>query len=582
LREGVAYLVLPGSSPTDVQELLITPASVQFELMRAAHTSRFAGHKGVSITLHRLRSKYWWPSMSLDVENFIRNCELCQQCKDPPRMMASKEPLGSMPVPDQPNFRVHADLFTVGRVSNRGNRYILVITDSFSKLTELVAIPDKTSETVARAIFDNWICRYSCPKQLLTDRGREFCNDLANKLYKLLGIDRLKTSAYHPQCNSSAESFNRELIKIMTVLLDNPDDEDWECYLPLVSLTYNTSVRRATKCSPFFLTYLQDPNLPTFDMENTRPLYGENWAVSAYQRMLAMHKLVRTRLEEAARTDARYYDRSHQHLAFEVGDRVFVKFQRSCFNVKNKKFARSWIPAVVEKVLSSTTYAVRKEGRPSTTANRMIVHRNRLKPHHVAQNDSDTVPDVQDTAQSVPVSSSSSSPPSAQPPPSSPSAPGASTSPTPRTRAGEEDDSESDSDSDDDGPTFDRFQLRPGGGARGGVPPVVGGGQGGGGGQGAHQEAQAPPPPPPQASPPPPRVAPLPPPAGGAPPQEAAAQGGGGLVREQEPAWRHRAGRAAEILFAPRRQLRSNSVAPDIPPTPAVPPENKRRRQPPR
>ena len=112
---------------------------------------------------------------------------------------------------------------------------------------------------MARVIVDTWICRYSTPKVLVTDRGREFCSKLADELFSKLGVDRRRTSAYHPQKNSSAESFNRELISIMRTMLQDPDDPEWEAQLLTVMLAYNTAVRKATNASPFFLTYLLTP-----------------------------------------------------------------------------------------------------------------------------------------------------------------------------------------------------------------------------------------------------------------------------------------------------------------------------------
>ena len=56
-----------------------------------------------------------------------------------------------------------------------GHKYVLVITDAFSKLAELVPLKDKEEGTVARAIVDTWICHYSTPKVPKTDWGREFC-----------------------------------------------------------------------------------------------------------------------------------------------------------------------------------------------------------------------------------------------------------------------------------------------------------------------------------------------------------------------------------------------------------------------
>ena len=87
--------------------------------------------------------------------------------------------------------------------------------------------------------------------------------------------------------------------------MSDPDAPDWESYLPVVQMCYNSAVRKATKQSPFFLTYLHDPNLPHFDLDNRRPLYGESWAVTAYQRMQFAHRLAQENIVRAAEKIAR-------------------------------------------------------------------------------------------------------------------------------------------------------------------------------------------------------------------------------------------------------------------------------------
>ena len=51
----------------------------------------------------------------------------------------------------------------------RGMEYALIIVDHFSKWPEIVPLPDKGAPTVARAIFDHWICRYGVPERLHSD-----------------------------------------------------------------------------------------------------------------------------------------------------------------------------------------------------------------------------------------------------------------------------------------------------------------------------------------------------------------------------------------------------------------------------
>jgi hypothetical protein len=122
IKDGCAYIDLDGSR----EPLLVTPKKSRYELLRAAHSSRFAGHGGEGKTLRRLRLRYWWPTMAADVAEFVKTCEVCQKSKSPPHM--PKADLHPLPVPDQPNIRVHLDLFSVPKESPAGNKYVLVIT----------------------------------------------------------------------------------------------------------------------------------------------------------------------------------------------------------------------------------------------------------------------------------------------------------------------------------------------------------------------------------------------------------------------------------------------------------------------
>jgi hypothetical protein len=117
------------------RELLLTPKKCRYELTRAAHAHRFSGHGGVAKTISRLRLRYFWPGMAADVEKFVAECVVCQEAKNPPNRRAKEAALRPLPVPDMPNERVHLDLFAVPRRSSEGNKYVLVITDAFSKWT---------------------------------------------------------------------------------------------------------------------------------------------------------------------------------------------------------------------------------------------------------------------------------------------------------------------------------------------------------------------------------------------------------------------------------------------------------------
>ena len=62
-----------------------------------------------------------------------------------------------LPQCTMPNQRIHMDLFGPLKTSQSGKKYIMVVTDAFTKYVELIAIPDKTAETVANTLFTKWL-----------------------------------------------------------------------------------------------------------------------------------------------------------------------------------------------------------------------------------------------------------------------------------------------------------------------------------------------------------------------------------------------------------------------------------------
>ena len=80
--------------------------------------------------------------------------------------------------------------------SASGNKLILVITDAFTKYTELVPLLNKEASTVARAFFERWICRFGVPTVIISDRGKEYLNVVMQYLTKWLGVTHDKTSPY--------------------------------------------------------------------------------------------------------------------------------------------------------------------------------------------------------------------------------------------------------------------------------------------------------------------------------------------------------------------------------------------------
>ena len=66
--------------------------------------------------------------------------------------------------------RVHLDFFGPLPVTKKGNSYVLMMVDQFTKWVECVPLPNQSAETAAKAI-NIFFLRFVFPFQIRTDRG---------------------------------------------------------------------------------------------------------------------------------------------------------------------------------------------------------------------------------------------------------------------------------------------------------------------------------------------------------------------------------------------------------------------------
>lgn len=91
--------------------------------------------------------------------------------------------------------------------SSSGNRYVVVTTDLFSKWAEAFPIKSTDSETLAKLLVDEVICRYGVPPCLHSDQEANLTSNLMATLCKRLNIEQSCTSTYHPQGNGKSKDF---------------------------------------------------------------------------------------------------------------------------------------------------------------------------------------------------------------------------------------------------------------------------------------------------------------------------------------------------------------------------------------
>ena len=94
----------------------------------------------------------------------------------------------------------------------------------------------------------------------LTDRGTQFEGFLFTEVCKVAKITKLRTTSYHPQCNSNSERFNSTLINMIKTL-EYEDKVQLTKHLNTLCSAYNSTLHSSTGFSLHWLMMGRKPRL---------------------------------------------------------------------------------------------------------------------------------------------------------------------------------------------------------------------------------------------------------------------------------------------------------------------------------
>jgi hypothetical protein len=355
------------------RSVLLVPQHLIPDILHEAHGHFLAGHFGISKTKERLLQSYYWPNMESDISEHLRRCNKCQTAKPG---KTAPELLSPLPQCTELNQRVHADLFGPLKTSEGDKKFILCITDAFTKYVELVVLPNKEALTVATALLNRWICRHGLPLEFITDQGKEFTNKMAEQLFRSLDMRHSTTASYHPQCNSQAEVCNKTIAKYLAAFV-NESTLDWELYVLALAFAYNTSYHRSVKATPFSLTFGMEARLPSFFVPDFQRLQGVDGDL--LNRLHAARQLAVQHNLEATEVQKSYFDKSAMHHEYQVGQ--FVLMEDFNFLNKNRKLApRFFGPFRILRVKGSHNLELLL-----TNGRKIVVNVARVKPYFSSQ-----------------------------------------------------------------------------------------------------------------------------------------------------------------------------------------------------
>ena len=228
------------------------PKTLRYQVFENLHSLR---HGGVKATWNMIRTRYVWPKMRRDIARWTKACVKCQKTKITRHNKAS---IDSFARNSSKKFdQINIDLVGPLPVCD-GMKYILTIVDRYSSWVEMLPLPDKQSETVAKAFYLHWIAKYGVPEICYSDNGQEFRGEKFTGMLRNLGCEHKFSLAYSPHQNGAIEVKHRSL----KAALRAGNKDDWITSLSSWLLAYRADFKTELQCSPSELTFGEPIRLP--------------------------------------------------------------------------------------------------------------------------------------------------------------------------------------------------------------------------------------------------------------------------------------------------------------------------------
>ena len=374
VQDGLLFRHWISKEHGDVRQL-VAPLALRGEIFRQLHCTRQGGHLGTKRTVAMVRARFFWPNAKSDLVRWCRQCDTCAQIKGTPhhRAKLQQDPVGS-------RFeRVAIDIMGELPVTEAGNRYILVISDYFTKWTQAFPLRDMTAQTVADTLINQCFSLFGMPRWLHSDQGSNFESELFSEMCKLLDIRKTRTTPYHPQSDGMVERFNRTCQQMIKAFI-NENRDDWDDHLPLLLMAYRSSPQESTGMSPNLMMFGEELPLPIDVMVGAPPRHKNRYQCRVEyvewlrQTLSRAHDFARQHLGVSANRQKSYYNRKSGEVTYPVGTFVWYWYPPKA----NRKLGKGWTgPYRVMAQPTDIHYLLQR----CPTEKPKMVHVNKLKPH---------------------------------------------------------------------------------------------------------------------------------------------------------------------------------------------------------
>jgi len=223
---------------------IVVPMNMQRQIVENIHVQ--TGHAGVFETYQTLRQYHWFRGMKVMIKDAVRHCPDCIGSKG---KRLTKATLAPDERPLELGGRWHIDGLYMS-VSEDFD-HLMVVVDVATKYIILRASKGEASDAASAFVMEI-VRRFGRPKEITSDKGRAFINELFRETCKNLFIQFKPIAVGRPQADGMVERVNRTITDAASMLLKG-DPAKWADHVGEIEYIMNTRVSSVTKFSPYGL-----------------------------------------------------------------------------------------------------------------------------------------------------------------------------------------------------------------------------------------------------------------------------------------------------------------------------------------
>ena len=178
---------------------IVVPKSLQRQVLEKIHT----GHQGIQRCRLRASTSAWWPGLSHEVENMIKQCPTCARDFTP-----RKEPMIPTELPEYLWQKVGTDLFHF-----KGSTYLIVV-DYFSRYPEVQKLASTSSRSVIE-VLKTIFSRFGIPEVVVSDNGPQYSSLEFKQFAEAYDFCHTTSSPLFAQSNGQAERTVQTVKKLL-------------------------------------------------------------------------------------------------------------------------------------------------------------------------------------------------------------------------------------------------------------------------------------------------------------------------------------------------------------------------------